>query len=148
MPIVHYDSCTAYLEKTSNGIVFNNKTNLSPVNNYTNVELQSMEFVVSFTNVRKDNKSNIFSFIINNQTYVTVTIVENQYFKIEDLITEINAKIITALALTPQYTVVLTVNPLNPLTLYFVLSLNIQMFKVIPGIMMSNILNFKAFLNS
>lgn len=144
---VHYDALTAYSSKTNDRIIFNNTSHIPTQATYNTIELQSVEMVNGFFNIRKENKSN--TFILNcNNSIMTIVLQENNYYTIESLRDEINKKILAATG--ANFSVVLSIDPLNKMMLYFTVSPNISIFSITDGdknILLNSILGFRTLPN-
>lgn len=86
-----YDSLSC-LSRNDTSIIFNNKNNIIPSEVFYSVEMQSLEIVLGFSNLRDSNQSTTMSFSMNSILY-TIVITQGQYFDIASLLLEINTKL-------------------------------------------------------
>lgn len=102
---VNYDTL---FSKSQNGntIVFDQKYH--QIQNVKQIQFISLEMPIFFSNIRNANRSTLFVFVFNNLSY-SISIEENHYYSINQLLVALNRSIATSLG--TLLTLVISVDP-------------------------------------
>ena len=91
---IHFDSINS---TDTNRDSFDSTFNvIQKYKNINKIYLKNCEIPIGFSNIRAQNNSNIFSFILNGITY-NITIASGVYSTISSLLTVLNAPILSAI---------------------------------------------------
>lgn len=137
--ILSFDTNYAEL-KTIDKVVFSTRANIQASRKYVEMELISLELNLSFTNVRTENKSNLLSLVVNGTPY-NILITSMHYSKIDDLIAEINSRLLATLPSTLAITAAVST---PAYLIHFVLGPSITSFVINPSPLVTSILGFTS----
>ena len=94
LEFIHFDSINSI---DTNGDSFDSTFNvIQKYKNRNKIYLKNAEIPIGFSNIRAQNNSNVFSFILNGITY-NITIASGVYSTISSLLTVLNAAILSAI---------------------------------------------------
>ena len=94
LEFIHFDSINS---TDTNGDSFDSTFNvIQKYKNINKIYLKNAEIPIGFSNIRAQNNSNVFSFILNGITY-NITIISGVYSTISSLLTALNAAILSAI---------------------------------------------------
>ena len=94
LEFIHFDSINS---TDTNGDSFDSTFNvIQKYKNINKIYLKNVEIPIGFSNIRAQNNSNIFRFILNGITY-NITITSGVYSTISSLLTALNAAILSAI---------------------------------------------------
>ena len=128
------------LSQTSDRIIFNTKNVIDQSRKYTRIELVSLEMLMSFPNIRIENRSNLLQLVVNGISY-NITLPTINYLRIEDLISDINTRLSAVIPIAQTITIALH----NPTYLVkFIVNANVTSFSVTDTVLSNNILGFNT----